>query len=299
MNNEIIKSNKVTKDNEIINLDIKGIQDFIGIKIPIIEGGFGTNCRVITANTIAEIHNMKLKHINEIINNNIGEFEFGIDILDLKNSVGLTDSLLLMGYNKQKIANSKNIYLLSEQGYMLLVGFMKTDKSKDIRKQLRREYFAMREVINTQIDKENLALLKIIQAKDKADMAIALQEYRTQIVVPLQEKVIEMEPKANYYDMVLQCKDLISITNIAKDYGMTAQQMNNKLNKLNIQYKLGKTWLLYKKYANKGYTSTKTHTYIDKSGNNHTTLLTYWTQKGRLFIYELLKKDNILPLIEQ
>lgn len=66
-----------------------------------------------------------------------------------------------------------------------------------------------------------------------------------------------------------------------------------------VQFKQGKIWLLYQKYADKGYTSTKTQTYNGKNGEVHTKVHTYWTQKGRLFIYELLKSDGILPLIER
>ena len=114
-----------------------------------------------------------------------------------------------------------------------------------------------------------------------------------------EQQINELQPKATYYDLVLQCKDLISISKIAKDYGKSAQWMNNKLHELGIQYSQGGVWLLYQKYADKGYTSTKTHTYTGSDGLPHTKPLTYWTQKGRLFIYELLKKEDILPTIEK
>ena len=115
-----------------------------------------------------------------------------------------------------------------------------------------------------------------------------------------QEQIInELQPKATYYDLILQCKDLLSITQIAKDYGMSGTQLNKKLNELGIQYKHRETWLLYAKYADKGYTSSTTHDYPDSKGVIHSRLHTYWTQKGRLFIYEQLKRINILPLIEK
>ena len=115
-----------------------------------------------------------------------------------------------------------------------------------------------------------------------------------------QEQIInELQPKATYYDLILQCKDLLSITQIAKDYGMSGTQLNKKLNELGIQYKHRETWLLYAKYADKGYTSSRTREYPDSKGVIHSRLHTYWTQKGRLFIYEQLKGVNILPLIEK
>ena len=137
------------------NLVIKGTQKFLGKEIPIIEGGFGNNQKVILAKTIADIHEIDLKRINELINSNLDEFEFGVDILDVKNSDDSNDSLLEIGFTKQSISNSLNIYLLSEQGYMLLASFMKTEKAKEIRKEMRREYFKMRETIKNSLNFED------------------------------------------------------------------------------------------------------------------------------------------------
>lgn len=130
-------------------IKINGTQKFMGIDIPIVEGGFGENCKVILTKTIAKIHEMKVKDVNKLINSNIDEFEFGVDILDLKTG-DYKEPVLQSGIlTKAEYGNSNNVYLLSEQGYMLLVGFMKTEKAKQIRKNLRREYFTMRQVINS------------------------------------------------------------------------------------------------------------------------------------------------------
>lgn len=111
------------------------------------------------------------------------------------------------------------------------------------------------------------------------------------------EQIIkELQPKATYYDLVLQNKSLLSMSKISKDYGMSAQAMNSMLHQLGVQYKQGDCWLLYQKYADKGYTQSKTHVIDDERSK----LNMYWTQKGRLFIYELLKnKMNLLPLMER
>lgn len=114
------------------------------------------------------------------------------------------------------------------------------------------------------------------------------------------QQIAELQPKASYYDVVLNCKDLISIGKIAKDYGWSARKLNEYLHEHGVQYKQGKTWLLYQKYAGMGYTSTKTHTYHGDDGREHAAEPhTYWTQKGRLFVYDLLKSDGIYPLIER
>jgi len=118
-------------------------------------------------------------------------------------------------------------------------------------------------------------------------------------VVEQQKVIEEMQPKASYYDLILQCKDLIATTVIAKDYGMSAIKFNEMLHEYGIQFKQGKTWVLYAKYQGQGYLKTKTHNYSDSEGVQHSREHSYWTQKGRLFLYDFLKNEGILPLIEQ
>lgn len=129
------------------------------------------------------------------------------------------------------------------------------------------------------------------------DMMIkALEHLKTEREQRLiaEQQVNELKPKATYYDLVLQNKSLLSVSKIAKDYGKSAIWLNNKLHELGIQFKQGDTWLLYQKHADKGFTQSTTHVIDDEKSR----MLTKWTQKGRLFIYELLKDENILPLIE-
>ena len=110
------------------------------------------------------------------------------------------------------------------------------------------------------------------------------------------QQIAEMQPKVSYYDIVLACPDLVTITQIAKDFGMSAKKLNKVLKEKKIQFKQGKTWFLYQKYAEQGYTQSKTYLYDE---DKHTAMHTLWTQKGRLFIYELLKADGILPVMER
>ena len=72
--------------NLVASIEVKGKQEFMGKEIPVVEGGFGEGQKVVLAKTIAEIHGMELREVNQLINNNIDEFDFGIDILDLKNT---------------------------------------------------------------------------------------------------------------------------------------------------------------------------------------------------------------------
>lgn len=109
-----------------------------------------------------------------------------------------------------------------------------------------------------------------------------------------EQQITELQPKAEYTDVILQCKDLVTITQIAKDYGKSGIFMNELLHKLGVQYKESGVWFLYQKYAECGYTRTKTFAVGDNNAKTHT----YWTQKGRLFIYNLLKENGYLPIME-
>lgn len=113
------------------------------------------------------------------------------------------------------------------------------------------------------------------------------------------QRIAELEPKATYYDEVLKCRDALPTSIIAKDYGWSAKKLNKFLHEQGVQYKLQGTWLLYSKYADKGYTKSETYPYEGSAGNYHTAINTKWTQAGRLFIYNLMKNAGNAPIIER
>lgn len=113
------------------------------------------------------------------------------------------------------------------------------------------------------------------------------------------QQIAEMRPKVTYYDVILNSPDAITMSVIAKDYGKSAKWFNKKLNELGVQFKQGDIWLLYAEHADKGYTKTETYTYVDSSDIKHSRVHTKWTQKGRFFLYDLLKSNGVLPLCEQ
>lgn len=116
----------------------------------------------------------------------------------------------------------------------------------------------------------------------------------------IQKQIIgELQPKANYTDVILNNKGLVTITQIAKDYGKSGTEMNNMLHDLGVQYKQSGQWLLYSKYHDKGYTHSNTVDITRSDGSKDVKMNTKWTQKGRLFIYNLLKDNEIYPLIEK
>ena len=134
------------------------------------------------------------------------------------------------------------------------------------------------------VDKQNKQIAD--QQKELAEKSAAIEE---------------MTPKASYYDIVINSPDLIPITIIAKDYGKSGTWLNRKLNEKGVQYRREKTWVLYNQYADKGYVGTKTYAYSGKAygAEKHVSINTFWTQRGRLFIYELLKGEGILPIVER
>lgn len=118
-------------------------------------------------------------------------------------------------------------------------------------------------------------------------------------VIEAKNKEIEiMKPKSEYCDMVLKSTSAVTITTIAKDYGMSAIKMNKLLAEMKIQYKQGKTWFLYSQYQDNGYTKSHTTYFEKENGEVGTSVNTQWTQKGRLFLYEKLKARGILPVCE-
>lgn len=110
-------------------------------------------------------------------------------------------------------------------------------------------------------------------------------------------QIAELQPKSDYCDVVLKCSSLVSVSVIAKDYGYSAVAFNQLLYNYGIQYKQGDIWLPYQEYAKLGWTKTKTYVYDEENNKCNTHM--YWTQKGRLGLYQFLKEKGVLPLIEQ
>ena len=194
----------------------------------------------------------------------------------------------------------RNVTLINESGLYCLILSSKLPNAKKFKKWVTSEVLpSIRKyglyAVEDLIENPDLMIAAAMALKEHREKSKNLKE---KIAVQNQQ-IAELQPKASYYDVVLNCKDLVSISTIAKDYGWSAKRMNNYLHESGIQFKQGGIWLLYQKYAECGYTSTKTHTVNVTKGDVHSKIHTYWTQQGRLFIYDLMKKNGFLPNIEK
>ena len=200
-------------------------------------------------------------------------------------------SLIILSNYEDKKGELRKEYLLTKDGFTLYMFNIQGYQE-----------FKMA-YINKFNEMENIIRQKIPTSFKEA-LKLAYEQQETIENLQLENKVkdqqiAELQPKASYYDVILQCKDLLSTTIIAKDYGMAAKGFNKLLHELGIQYNQSGVWLLYQKYADKGYTQTKTQNYNRPDGTQGAKPHTYWTQKGRLFLYEFLKTHGYLPIIEK
>jgi phage antirepressor YoqD-like protein len=142
------------------------------------------------------------------------------------------------------------------------------------------------------------ALLLAAEQQAKIEEQQKMLEAKDEQVSELANKVEEMNEKVSYLDQILRCKSTMLVTQIAQDYGVSAKEFNKTLEGLGIQHKVNDQWILYAKYIGEGYVHSKP-VEIETSYGMRIKYNTEWTQKGRLFLYEQLKANDILPLIER
>ena len=286
-------------------LIVKGMQKVLDQQeVKVIEGGFDENQRVMLAKTIAEIHGVELKRINELINNNLDEFEFGIDILDLamdvKTDQSLKDMLLSLGYTNRGITatlnQNGNIYLLSEQGYFALVSLMKTDKARKIRKRLRREYFAMREVINS---KDQLRANLLLSIYNGGQVGIIASHKLAELEVeeatkPLVETIQVLSPMAKKYNIFIDNEGLTDVNSLAKNLAIKNLGRNNFYKYLRSKGLLQKDNCPYQRYVNDELFVLKPAGSYIVGEDTIQNYKTYITTKGVNKIIDMLIEDQYL-----
>lgn len=191
---------------------------------------------------------------------------------------------------------NREMYIINESGLYSLILRSQLPKARKFKRWVTSEVLpAIRRqgmyAIDEILENPDLAIAALTQLKEERKRRKELE-----LTTAIQnQQIAELKPKASYYDLILQNRNTVPVTQIAKDYGMSGRRFNELLHDLGIQYKFRKTWLLYQHYADLGYTQSKTFAIDAEKSVMHT----YWTQKGRLFLYDLLKNEEILPLIEQ
>ena len=216
----------------------------------------------------------KIDKINQVLlDRKIGSVDFWIES-EYKDSTGRSVREYQVTKKGCELIAHKSS---GEKGIVFTVRYMDKfeEMEKMLQKQLPSTYIeALEQLLASEKEKERLSL------ENKAQLQI----------------IGELQPKADYTDEILKSNSSMNVSQIAKDYGMSAKAMNSLLHDLGVQYKSNGQWLLYSKFHDKGYTKSETGTY---DNGNQTYVHTKWTQKGRLFLYELLKKNDVLPIIEQ
>ena len=275
-------------------IQVKGTQNFMGSEIPVIEGGFGTDKKCITDKTIAEIHNMQVKHVRELIKNNFKRFKENIDIIDLlsddKFKVVVND-LGLKGSNR-----TKNIFILSERGYSKLIKIMDTDLAWEIHDKLMDEYFTMREIINSNEQLKANLLLQIYNGGQEGVIAskqlteIEVQEATT----PLLKEIEELSPMAKKFELFIDTEGLIDITTFSKNLSIKKLGRNNMYKYLRDNKYLMKDNQPYQEYVANGMFVLKPSGHHIQNGEIVQDYKTYLTKKGINKLLDKITKDGYI-----
>lgn len=143
------------------------------------------------------------------------------------------------------------------------------------------------------------ALMLAAKQQEKIEQQQLALESKNEEIIHLSATITEMQPKVSYVDTILSSKETVTTTQIAQDYGLSAKALNVLLRNFGVQHKVGGQWILYSKYLPCGYVQSETVPITHRDGSAGSVMHTKWTQKGRLFLYDELKKHDILPLIEK
>ena len=219
---------------------------------------------------------------------------------DIRNilSQGVDAHNFVETYYTDKSNRQQKCYTLTKKGCLILAsGYDVILREKIIN---RWEELETKERNQYQVPKSFAeALMLAAKQQEQIEEQQRQLEANSKEIVELNGAIAEMEPKVTYVDMILASNETVTTTQIAQDYGQSAKAFNVLLRNFGVQHKVGGQWVLYAKHLPFGYVQSDTFPIVHKNGTNGTVMHTKWTQKGRLFLYEELKKHNVIPLIEQ
>lgn len=216
-----------------------------------------------------------------------------------KNTVAIHDGIT-RGNPNQVVINESGLYSLILSSKMPNAKRFKHWVTSEVLPAIRKHgaYMTDEKAFNVVHNKNGLADLLQQAADQLKQKDIRIEEVEAENK-NLSIQLEESNKKASYLDLILGDPTPIVTTQIANDYGYSAIAFNRLLKKLRVQRRVNGQWILYKPFMGKGYTSTKSKPYEDHRGKLRIKIYTVWTQKGRRFIYDILKKNGILPLIER
>ena len=234
--------------NKLINSDGEVITND-GRKFTRLIGGFGEGKPIIATKQVAELLDTNIKEVNKIIKRNIKDFTEGIDIVDLKNSE-VSSTLVdfsLLNMNKQSVSNSKNIYILSQSGFLLYLRHAKGEKATSIYKSFIEDYFktkveltvaenTIQESINTLLNTKKMLLGSALMERDEAkryEIMLQLEEINNQILD--NEKTLAKEETIEQFKEVVEIADRFTSDKKLYDIGVFSKILDiPRLGKINM-----------------------------------------------------------------
>ena len=180
-------------------------------------------------------------------------------------------------------------YEMTQDGFALLVLGYTGEKALDFKYKFLAAFNNMKQLLTSKeyILSRAFEILKEEIGEKEATIQQLQETAKTQEII-----IKEQAPDVAYVKEVLQAKNDWTITTIAKELDMTANKLNKILCDLSIQYKRDDHYVLHGKYNGNGYTKTRTHPYVNSNGELNTNIQTTWTESGRNFIHNLIKKFN-------
>ncbi len=269
----------------------------MGINIPIIEGGFGKDCRIVTANMIANIHSMELKEVNKSINRLLAKDRLKekldyIDILSQVNSLPMSIETTF-GIKPEYLSRTKNIYILSERGYSKLIKAMDDDKSWDVMEEFVNSYFNLRQAAKESISEKDKAIIAIVNSHSDLETALAIKQYDEIVTKPL---LLEVD---SYSRFLCEKTGCLTKSELATKLDCKPQTLAAKLKKANVYTKtsqIAKTFL--DKYPDKKIIVEYQNTYKDNNGIDHTTNEWQWTHEGAKLVVDCLAELGMITFTD-